>query len=606
MKGKFSGSGFRRVRYILTVARLRQLFSFIGVPLLAMLVSCSESNEIDSAVQEADLIITGGKIYSLNWAKPNLEGKTSDAAPYDGLGWHADAEALAIIDGKIAAIGASMEIDKMRGEQTRVIDVMGATILPGLVDSHAHIPELGATLSRVNLIGIATEEEAVALIVEQAKNVPEGEWIVGQGWDEGAWANNYPDMNLLTSLVPRHPVLMRSLHGFGAWGNKMAFERVGITRDTPTPGGGEILYFDNGDPSGVLINNASSLLEEAVPAPSKKELKRQIVAGLAQMAKDGYVTVHDAGVSSESMAAMQELEDENALPVRVYAMLSARDAVLSEEWIKRGPDTDNGTMFVTRSVKAYYDGALGSRGARLFADYSDMPGHRGVSGNEYGFDQDLVEALMASGFQVGVHAIGDAGNKETLDFYEGVFERHPDAQLNRHRIEHAQIISSADMGRFFSMKIIASMEPPHAVEDMPWAERRVGSERIKGAYAWQTLRRSGATVIFNADNPGSDHSIFYGLHSAITRQDKSSLPIGGWYPDEAFTIEEAIRAYTTVAAYAGFRERETGILEVGRWADISIMDIDPFALAQSDPAQILEGRIVLTVVAGKVVYRAQP
>jgi hypothetical protein len=409
-------------------------------------------------------------------------------------------------------------------------------------------------------------------------------------------------MRLISQSVPDHPVFMRGLHGFAGWGNQLAFTRANITRETPDPSGGEIRRFSNGEVSGLLLNRAVKLLDDAIPRPSSPELKRQIVAGLEQMAKDGYVTVHDAGLDTSLMTALTELEEEGRLPIRVYAMLSARDADLSRLWIEKGPDSDADSMLVTRSVKAYYDGALGSRGARMLTDYSDKAGHRGVSGGEYGFDQELVTQLMARGFQVGVHAIGDAGNRETLDFFQQVFEMYPQSQMNRHRIEHAQVIHPDDLPRLSSMKIIASMEPPHAVEDKTWAQERIGSERIKGAYAWQSLRRSGATVIFNSDNPGSDHSIFYGLHSAITRQDKSLQPEGGWYPAEAFTIEQSIRAYTTLAAYAAFRELETGSIEIGKWGDLTVMDIDPFTLAKSDPHKILGGRIEMTIVAGKVVY----
>jgi hypothetical protein len=332
-------------------------------------------------------------------------------------------------------------------------------------------------------------------------------------------------------------------------------------------------------------------------------LQRQILAGLNQMAKDGFVTVHDAGLDTSLMAALEDMELNGSLPIRVYAMISARDAELCRRWIQTGPDGDNDSMLVTRSVKAYYDGALGSRGAKMLSDYSDRPGHRGVSGSEYGFDQALVTELMAKGFQIGVHAIGDAGNRETLDFYQRVFDLHPGSQVNRHRIEHAQVIHVDDIGRFSSMKIIASMEPPHAVEDKSWAQDRIGTVRIKGAYAWQTLRRTDATVIFNSDNPGSDHSIFYGLHAAITRQDKSLQPEGGWYPKEAFTIEQAIRAYTSEAAFAAFRENETGVIAIGKWADITVLDIDPFQLAESEPGKILGGEVVLTLVAGKLAYK---
>ena len=210
---------------------------------------------------------------------------------------------------------------------------------------------------------------------------------------------------------------------------------------------------------------------------------------------------------------------------------------------------------------------------------------------------------MKAGFQLGIHAIGDAGNREVLDFIEQVETANPGTAGNRHRIEHAQVVSPQDQPRFAGLGVIASMEPPHAVEDMAWAEQRLGPQRILGAYAWRTLRLQGARLTFNADNPGSDHSIFYGLHAAITRRDKALQPPGGWYPQQCLTIEEAIRAYTSWSAYAAFRERETGIIDEGRWADLTVMDIDPFVLAGTAPGKILQGRIVLTVVNGRIAYR---
>jgi predicted amidohydrolase YtcJ len=259
-------------------------------------------------------------------------------------------------------------------------------------------------------------------------------------------------------------------------------------------------------------------------------------------------------------------------------------------------------MLVTRSVKAYYDGALGSRGARLLEEYSDMPGHRGTAGGEYGFDMELVAEMMRSGFQVGVHAIGDAGNRESLDFLQTVLDASPETHDLRHRIEHAQVVHPDDFPRFASMSVIASMEPPHCAEDQRWAEARLGPERVKGAYAWRTLRKSGARLAFNSDLAGSDHDIFYGLHSAITRKTREKTPPEGWYPEERMTSEEALRGYTVWNAYAAGQEKETGTLEPGKWADITVMDIDPLVLGETDPGRLFEGKIVATIVAGKVVH----
>jgi hypothetical protein len=259
-------------------------------------------------------------------------------------------------------------------------------------------------------------------------------------------------------------------------------------------------------------------------------------------------------------------------------------------------------MLVTRAVKAFYDGALGSRGARLLDDYSDKPGHRGVSGDDYGFNEELNARAMKKGFQICIHAIGDAGNREALDILEGVFRQDPPTAENRHRIEHAQVLHPDDIPRFGQLGIIASMEPVHAMEDKTWAEDRLGPERILGAYAWRSLREANAVLTFNSDNPGSDHDIFYGLHSAITRQDKNQEPEGGWYAQQAMNADEAVRGYTSWPAYASFREDVTGVIEAGRWADLTIMDIDPFLLSEEHAGDILDGRILMTVVNGQIVY----
>ncbi len=578
--------------------------------LLAILALGCATPEPRPYTDIADLVITGGRVYTLSWGEPGTDGTPAADAPHDEGGWRPDAEVVVIRADEILFVGTAEEAESYIGVETEVLDVNGATVLPGLVDSHTHVAGLGELEARVNLIGVETEDEAVARVVERAKSTPAGEWILGRGWDEGAWANRYPTMELLSAKVPDHPVVLESLHGFAVWGNRLAFEAAGITRDTQDPDGGEIRRDAEGNPSGIVLNRAGALLRSAVPDPTPEQFKGFMLAGLEQMARDGYVAVHEAGSSRQHMDALESLAAASDLPIRVYAMLSARDADLCREWLTKGPVSgldrpqDSDRRLAVRSVKAYYDAALGSRGARLLDDYSDMPGHRGTSGDEYGFDQELVAEMMKGGFQVGIHAIGDAGNRETLDFLEGVLSEAPDAKKQRHRIEHAQVIHPDDFARFAPMEIIASMEPPHAVEDMTWAEDRVGSERIRGAYAWRTLRQAGARLTFNSDLSGSDHSIFYGLHAAITRRDKERQPPDGWYPEESLTPEEAVRAYTSWSAYAAHWEERTGVLAPGRWADLTIMDIDPFVLGETNPGAILEGKIVTTIVAGRVVHRA--
>lgn len=558
-----------------------------------------------SELATVDLILINGRVYTMRWPEPSPEGDISDHAPHDDQGWRPDAEAIVIDNGKIMFVGGNNAALAMKRGDAKVLDVKGATIIPGLIDSHTHVFELGAKLQNVDLTDIATQEEAIALVVKRAAETPKGEWVLGSGWDEGAWASNYPDKTLLSQAVPDHPVALDGLHGFAAWVNQAALDAGGITAASDIPVGGEMRLGDDGEPNGLFLNNATTMVDAIVPPPSDAALADRVLRGLGQMAKDGYVGVHEAGVDANSMRVLENLEAEDNLPLRFYAMLSLRDEGLIKGWIAKGPDADNDSMLVTRAVKAYYDGALGSRGARLLEDYSDMPGHRGVSGGDYGFNQQLNADVMKAGFQIGIHAIGDAGNREALDILEVVMIEDPATKASRHRVEHAQVIHADDMPRFADLDVIASMEPPHAMEDKTWAEDRLGSTRIKGAYAWRTLRRTGARLTFNADNPGSDHNIFYGLHSAIARQDKNLEPAGGWYAGEALNVDEAIRAYTSWSAFASFREDQTGIIAAGRWADLTVMDIDPFVVSESDVNKLLDGEIVMTVIDGEIIYERE-
>lgn len=572
-------------------------------PLLALLAHGCAAPQPAETIDPADLLLKNGRVYTFNWADPATDGTPATDAPFADGTWQPDAQAVAVKGGEIVFVGSDQDAAAYVDETTRVIDLEGATVLPGLVDSHSHVAGLGAKLERVDLSTTATEGEAVELAAARAAEVPEGEWIVGWGWDEGAWAERYPDAKLLSEKVPHHPVMMQSLHGFAVWGNRLALEKAGITRDTPTPSGGEIRKDAKGEPTGLLLNRATTLLTGAVPELTPEQMQTRVLAGLEEMARSGYVAVHEAGVGSDLMAALTALHEGNRLPIRVYAMISARDAELMRARLEQGPEPTSDRKLITRSVKAYYDGALGSRGARLLEDYADQPGHRGVSGGEYGFDQELVAELMRAGFQVGIHAIGDAGNRETLDFLASVATSHAASLEGRHRIEHAQVVHPEDFERFAQLKVIASMQPPHAVEDKTWAEDRLGPERVRGAYAWRTLRQAGVPLIFNSDLAGSDHSIFYGLHAAITRRDKDLQPEGGWYPEEALTPEEAVRAYSVWPAYAAFQEEETGVLKEDRWADLTVLSVDPLQAGLDDPASLLDGEVVLTVAGGKVVYQ---
>jgi predicted amidohydrolase YtcJ len=285
-------------------------------------------------------------------------------------------------------------------------------------------------------------------------------------------------------------------------------------------------------------------------------------------------------------------------------MLSTREPgrELLEEWLVRGPTENPRNFLQIRSVKAYYDASLGSRGAKMIGGYADMPDETGEFGAAYGFIEDLVARSIAAGYQGVIHAIGDGGNRDVLDFYQRVLTEHPEARELRHRIEHAQIVHPDDFARFAELNLVASMQPPHAVEDAPWAEDRVGPERVRGAYGWRTMRRLGVPLILNSDLSGSDFNIFYGLHSAITRTNKELEPTGGWYPDQCLTPEEALRGYTIWPAYASSREDLTGTIEPGKWADLTVLSIDPLNVGSSEPHALLDGEALMAIVDGKTAW----
>ncbi|MGE0621337.1 MAG: amidohydrolase [Pseudomonadales bacterium] len=572
---------------------------------LLLAAGCDRPAEQAAVPEPADLVLTNGRVYTLTWPDPDVEGNPSAAAPYHDGVWRPDAQAVAIRGDRILAVGSVSDIAAHTGETTRIVDLRGATVIPGLVESHGHYNELGEQAERVDVSGAETVAEMAKLLMPRLANAMPGEWILGSGWDEGAWADRLPTEGPISAVSPNNPVVLLGRRGFGLLANRQALEAAGISAETPSPSGGEVVKDATGEPTGVLLNRARSLVLDVIPAASLAQKKRLLSYGLDAMAAGGYVAVHHAGVYADYMPAYEALAADGALPVRVEVMLAARpeNAALMEAWIGKGPTPVDERMLWVRGVKAYYDGSLGSRGAALLADYSDQPGHRGVSGDEYGFPEEMVSRAIQAGFQVGVHAIGDAGNRAVLDYYQTALADTPHPAVH-HRIEHAQIVHPDDIARFGAMGIVASMEPGHAVEDSPWAEDRVGPERIRGGYAWRSLRRAGAGLIFNSDLAGTDYDIFYGLHCAITRTDRNGNPPGGWYPEQAVSAEEALRAYTVWPARASGKETLTGSLAAGKWADLTVLSLDPLAVGSTAPQQLLDGRVLMTVVAGRIVYSA--
>jgi predicted amidohydrolase YtcJ len=581
----------------------RATLLMITAAFASLLSACGGESPADPTTA-ADTILTNARVYTLSWDDPGRDGTPAENAPYRDGQWRADAEAVALRDGRILAVGSASDIERHAGRDTQRFDLAGATVIPGLVESHGHFNELGEQAERVDLADITTMREMAARVRERAAVTPVGEWVVGGGWDEGAWANDLPTKAALDEAAPQNPVMLKGRRGFGIVVNQRALDLAGITDTTPSPSGGDIVRDENGEATGVFLNRAQLMIYDVMPEASLEQKKRRVLHGLMAIAKAGYVNGHHAGIYSDYMPAYVALAEAGELPIRVEGMIAARaeNMPLVKEWIARGPTADREAFFQVRGVKAYYDGSLGSRGAKLLDDYSDMPGHKGVAGEEYGFPEAIVSEAIAAGFQAGVHAIGDGGNRDVLDYYESVLMNDPAARGLRHRIEHAQIVHPDDFARFGEMNLVASMEPGHAVEDSPWAEDRVGAKRIRGGYAWRTLRLNGAGLIFNSDLSGTDFDIFYGLHCAVTRTNRDGEPQGGWYPEQAMTIEEAVRAYTSWPAWSSMREDLTGTIEAGKWADLTVLSLDPFRTAVDNPHGLLDGKALMTIVAGRIVY----
>ena len=572
------------------------LKKILGLLFLWTLIACNP----DIGQEYADTIILNAKIYTLSWDDPELDGIPAKNAPFKNGEWFHDAEAIAIKEGKIQFVGNKEDIERFKRNTTNMIDAKGAVVIPGLIESHGHLHELGEKKEAINLEKL-TSEEILQLVIERSQTIPKGEWIIASGWDEAEFVNGYPDMQELSRKTPDNPVVLIGLRGFGVMGNQKAFEYAGITSQTQATDGGEILKDAKGNIKFVLLNSAKKLLLDKVPQRSLDQQVRMMNYGFDELLRLGFTTTHHLGVDKNHMDVYEYLHEKDSLPMRVHAFIAARmyNIDLVNEWLEKGPTNDDESFLQVKNFKAYYDGSLGSRGAEFLEDYSDRKGHRGVGGEAYGFYESLVTKAMSKGFQMGIHAIGDKANRDVLDIFERYFQENPASKELRHRIEHVQVVHPDDFPRFAELNIIASMEPAHAVEDMPWAMGRIGYKRAEGAYAWRTLQQNKAKVIFNSDFTGSDPSFFYGMYCAIT---KKKLGEGkAYFPEQAFTKEETLRAYTIWGAYAAHQENLTGTIEAGKWADLTFLDID---ILNASPEEILQGRVLRTIINGQTAFES--
>ncbi|MEP6547823.1 MAG: amidohydrolase [Gammaproteobacteria bacterium] len=500
--------------------------------------------------------------------------------------------------GKVIKTGAG---DSLRKEfpQARVIDGGGRTLLPGLIDAHGHVVDLGFIDVRIKLYDVLSLTEAQRRIGAYAKANPDRSWLLGGGWNQVTWKlGRFPLASELDAVVADRPVVLERIDGHAEWLNSSALRAAGITRETKDPSGGRIERDAAGNPSGVLVDNAMHLVEKLVPPAGEAEQRAAVKGALAHMNSVGLTGVGDAGVDAKGIALYRALDGEGALTVRIYAMIGG----VGDDFTalsKAGPVIAAGDSHLTvRAVKLFADGALGSRGAALLEPYSDAPHQRGLLFSTDAAMQRKVEIALKRHYQVNVHAIGDAANRQVLDAFAAAYKVVGGREL-RNRVEHAQVVALTDIPRFKQLDLIASMQPTHATSDMNMAEERLGKERIKGAYAWRSFLEQGTHIAGGSDFPVESDNPFFGLHAAVTRTDHENRPKGGWHPEQAMTLIEAFRAFTLDAAYAQHQEKTLGSLEPGKWADFILVDRDLFGIA---PADIWKIKVEQTWVAGKRVY----
>ena len=544
------------------------------------LLSVLAGAQLHAQSRPADLIVINARVYTVDDARPVVS-------------------ALAVRDGRIAFTGSVREAMALKGTGTRVIDAGGRTIIPGMVDAHAHLLGLGQSLRSVPLYGAKSYDEVIARVVARANGVAPGQWILGRGWDQNQWGDTrFPSHEALSRALPNNPVYLTRVDGHAGLANAAAMRAASVGAATPDPGGGRIERSASGEPSGVFVDNAKELVERAIPRETRAQIRAEIRAAIAESQHWGLVGLHDAGESRATIDLMEEMAKAGEIPFRLYVMVGDDSAAVAH-YLARGPQSglyDNHLWI--RSIKLYADGALGSRGAALLEPYSDDPKNNGLLLSAPAHIQDVATRALRAGFQVATHAIGDRGNRLVLDAYAAALEAAPTAD-HRFRVEHAQIINHDDIPRFAELGVIPSMQAVHQTSDMYWAGARLGLGRLLGAYAWRSLLNTGVVVPNGSDFPVEAVNPLLSFHSAVARQDAENWPAGGWMPEQKMTREEALKSMTIWPAFAGFQEAAMGSLTAGKFADFVILDRDIMTVADRD---ILGTTVVATYIGGKPVY----
>jgi predicted amidohydrolase YtcJ len=501
-------------------------------------------------------------------------------------------------NGQIIRLGSS-EALLQAYPGAELIDLGGRTVIPGLIDSHGHLAGLALSLSRAQLAGTSNKEEVISRLKAHELTLGPDDWLLGRGWDQNDWpVKEFPTRRDLDEHFPDRAVWLIRIDGHAGWANGKALGAADrdLSGDWQEEGG--YIHRDAaGQPTGILVDGAQALVQSAAPPASLEVLDEGLGLAIDQMLSLGLTGVHDPGISRAVLSLYQARIERDAFDTRVYAMTNGAGETL--DWLcENGAVEHPSGRLLMRSTKLYMDGALGSRGAALLEDYTDEPGNQGLL---FMSVEDLtaqVNRVLECGFQAAIHAIGDRGNRAVLDALEIGMENHPD-NPGRHRVEHAQLLTDPDLGRFAQLDVIAAMQPTHATSDMYWAEHRVGPDRIRFGYAWQSLLDSGARLAFGSDFPVEAVNPMLGLHAAVTRQDAEDWPEGGWYPDERVSREMALRGFTLDAAFAGFMEDRVGSLETGKRADFVVIDRDLMTVPAEEIHRL---KVLETWLDGERVY----
>ena len=562
--------------------------------LIVLAVSGSRAHT-QTTTKPADLVLRGAKIVTVDDARPV-------------------AEALAVSGDTIVAVGPNQEIQPFIGPNTKVIDLQGALATPGFIDAHVHFTGVGEAAKNLKL-GTATDwDDIVRMVGDAAKTAKPGDWILGRGWHQEKWSrrptpdvDGFPVHDALSKASPNNPVWLTHASGHAGFANAKAMEAAHVTKATPDPKGGQILKDKNGEPTGLFNERAQSIIGEALAqyrarrtrAQVEADLRSEIELAARESLSKGLTTVSDAGSPPETIELMKKAVDERTLPIRVWMMLRETPDKLATDMPKYRVVNYGDKRFTVRGIKRAVDGALGSRGAWMLEPYSDMPSTSGFNTDTLEDIRRSAELAVINDYQICVHAIGDRGNREVLDVFEETFKRHPEknGKALRWRIEHAQHLNAADIPRFGQLGIIPSMQGIHATSDAPFVLARLGPKRAEeGAYVWQKLMKSGATIANGTDAPVEDIDPIPSFYASVSRRLKDGTV---FYPEQRMSRMEALRSYTINAAYADFDEGIKGSLGVGKLADITVFSKDIMTVPEGD---IPSAQVLYTIVGGKVEY----